>query len=652
MRPRTLSLLAIWPTLTLTKRLIESHSLNPCMPHSQIAASFFHAVLSPDNQTLSITTEFHSQIALPNTTIQFVATAYGYPVFTQTMNPCLVKGMEGACPLHAGAIPRIDMNIPVPKDGLAKVPGVVYTIPDLQASIRVWVNDTNDGRPVACVEADLSNGETVHQDGVGWVVALLVGGGFVVAAVLFERGFVLAASRTSAHVMLLLGYYQAMALVGLSAVRMPPIVQSWTQNFVWSMGIVKVGFLQALGLWYLRATGGKPSTLLSKLDHTSVRIMKRTNANAYFKSESEVVSGMKRVSFIASIEITNLFMTTYIWFVIVVMFVLGFMLLLNVTCKRLSKKRGTRPLQVCGVLWKTYLKGILFRVGLIFFVPLNTMCYWELTQRNSSAEGALAALTAVNIFGLFCYAMWRIIRISKQSAMVHGSSIVQLYGDERTLSRWGFLFAHFKATCSPFAVAILLHQLVKSMIIGLGQNSPTAQAVAFFILDLLAFVLIVLFQPYLDSGTNFFAATTSGINLVNSILLFLFSDAFTLPPIANGVSGIIFFFINLVFLAIVLFLTVYSCIVSLWKANPDVAGRKLLDDRASFIKPHTPWSHGDLSALGLTARGESQQSLHRLASLKTNSSTRMEQMSSMATLTDGTRHRPAQYAADWVPGSR
>jgi hypothetical protein len=124
----------------------------------------------------------------------------------------------------------------------------------------------------ACVEARLSNGQTVDQLGVDWTTAVIAGLALVVSAVVAGLGHSNTAAHIAAYALSLFGYFQAIAIVGLTAVTLPPIVQSWTQNFQWTMGIIKVDFMQTICTWYQKSTGGTPATILNTLTTTSVQV--------------------------------------------------------------------------------------------------------------------------------------------------------------------------------------------------------------------------------------------------------------------------------------------------------------------------------------------------------------------------------------------
>jgi hypothetical protein len=249
----------------------------------------------------------------------------------------------------------------------------IYYIPDLDGKVQVWINST-DGKPLACVEAELSNGKTVNQKGVAWTVAVIAGLGLVISAIVSGLGHSNTAAHVASNALSLFGYFQAQAFIGMTAVTTPPIVRAWTQNFQWSMGIIRVGFLQKMATWYQRATGGTPSKFLSSLATTSVQIQKRSLQQFTKRTNSQTttaenlrtvtVKGIERVGFLAKVEITNIFFTGYTFFVIFVLFVTLGVIMFKYVCEGLVKAGKMKPDKFTDFRngWRLVLKGILFRV--------------------------------------------------------------------------------------------------------------------------------------------------------------------------------------------------------------------------------------------------------------------------------------------------
>lgn len=356
------------------------------MPNSAFSATLFNVLFTPDNATLAATVNGVSEIS-GNVTIQYEVLVYGYNAIHGVINPCGSSALRGLCPMNTG-----DINIPFTnqfkQSDISKVPGIAYTIPDLDAKVQVWINSSTTNQPLACVEATITNGKTVYQPGVAWAVAVVAGLGLVISAVVSGLGHSNTAAHVAANALALFGYFQAQSMIGMTAVDMPPIVKAWTQNFAWSMGLIRVGFLQDLATWYQRSTGGTPSTYLSALSTTSVQVAKRslqgfsewvpnkrdmlsvavkrsnadtTNAETL---KTLTVRGIERVGFIAGIEITNIFLTGYIFFLIFIIFVTLGVLIFKLICEGLGKsgKMSTDKFRDFRNGWHTVLKGILYRI--------------------------------------------------------------------------------------------------------------------------------------------------------------------------------------------------------------------------------------------------------------------------------------------------
>ena len=285
--------------------------------------------------------------------------------------------------MNTGQI-NIESNLDIPKSVQANIPGITYGVPDLDCLGKVYVKDKVTGNSAACVEAELSNGKTVDQKGVGWATAVIAGLALLASAVTSGLGHSNTAAHIAANALSLFGFFQAQAIIGMIAIPLPPIVASWTQNFQWSLGIIRVGFVESICTWYQRATGGTPSTLLSTLNTESVEVQKRSldagkslmrAAHALSKRADStsatasaakvvIVSGLKRVGFRAKIESTNIFLTGLIFFMIFVFLTAICVMLFKSFCEIAVKAgwfKGDK-FEDFRTGWKVVLKGILFRL--------------------------------------------------------------------------------------------------------------------------------------------------------------------------------------------------------------------------------------------------------------------------------------------------
>ena len=548
-------LLAILPCAS-AERMLYSDSLNPCQANNNFSATQFDVVLTPSNNSLSFSVVGVSTIT-GNVTIDLVVFAYGLRVYEHNLNPC-DSDLTGLCPMNEGQINLPPSNLDIPADALAQVPGIAYTVPDLDAKVQVYFNNTDTGISAACVEAELSNGKTVDQKGVAWTVAVVSGLALVASAITSGLGHSNTAAHVAAMALSLFGYFQAQAFIGMTAVDLPPIVASWTQNFQWSMGIIQIDFIQNIATWYQRATGGTPSTLLSSLGTISVEVQKRavepmvylmdraanglqrqalqarTNAGGSSGSDTSntiTIHGIQRVGFRDGIEVTNIFLTGYIFFVVFVMFVVLGVLIFKLFCEllvKMGKMKGDK-FQDFRNGWTTVLKGILFRIVLIGFPQMVVLCFWEFTRNDSSAEMVLAVFTIFTMLAILAWASSKVIRLARRSIAMHKNPAYILYSDPVSLNKWGFLYVQFKATAYYFVVPILVYILIKGLFVALAQGNGTVQAIALVIIEACFLILVCVMRPYMDKKTNAFNISIAVINFISSIFLLVFTRIFDQP---------------------------------------------------------------------------------------------------------------------------
>ncbi|KAI9851241.1 MAG: hypothetical protein M1838_004160 [Thelocarpon superellum] len=605
-------------------RMIQSTSLNACQENNSFSASLFDVTFTPDNGTVNFNVIGVSSIA-GFITAEVEVIAYGYTAVRQTVDPCQMKAtLGGLCPMSSGQI-NIPGNAQLSASVVNRVPGIAYSVPDLDGLVRIHVNDSTTHVSLACLEAPLSNGQTVDQKGVGWSTAVIAGLGLAASAVTSGLGHSNTAAHIAANALSLFGYFQAQAMIGMCSVTLPPIVQSWTQNFDWAMGIMNVDFMQTIFTWYQMATGGTPSTVLLDLDTTSVQVEKRSESETHRLflrayetlmarsnnngvnevSETIVVRGIDRVAFRAGIESTNLFMTGLGFFIIFVVFVILGVAAFKGFCE-VAVKAGwfsSDKFQEFRNGWLVVLKGILFRLTLIGYPQLCILCLWEFTQRDSAAEVVLALFFFIAMSFSLAWASLKVIRIAKRSVAMHKNPAYILYSDPTALNKWGFLYVQFRATAYYFILPMLAYILLKAAFIAFSQGSGTVQAIALVLIEAAVLVAVSILRPWMDKKTNTFNISIAAINFVNVIFLLVFTSIFNQPGIVTGVMGVIFFVINAVFALILLILVLVSSMYAIFSKNPDNRYQPMRDDRASFIKSTTTLNN-ELDALGATARGD------------------------------------------------
>jgi hypothetical protein len=628
-------------TVAAAERALMSQSLNICQDDSMFSASLFDVKYTPgDNKAnfaLTATSSVQGKV-----TFDISITAYGYQFLKQTIDPCDIgKDLGGLCPMNTGPL-DFEHALSVPGDAASQIPGIAYTVPDIDAKVRVYINLTGQTESIACVEADFSNGKTVDLLGVKWATAIIAGLGLISSAIVSGLGHSNTASHIAANSLSLFAYFQGQAIVGLTAVPLPPIVQSWTQNFQWSMGIINVGFMQTIFTWYQRATGGDPGTLFDNLGTKSVQVEKRAlalrsigsgsesvglfnraaammprslptysslakRANIVTESGGYLVYGIQRVAYRSKIESTNLFLTGLVFFILFVVFtiliVAAFKGILELCAKR--KWISGEKFAEFRNGWLTILKGILFRATLIGFPQMCILCTWEFTQKDSPALVVLAVFFLLGMIGTLGWGSFKVISIARRSVTMHRNPAYILFSDPQALNKWGFLYIQYRASAYYFVVPTLVYTFIKALFVSLAQGSGIAQAIGFIIIEAGALIAASVLRPWMDKSTNSFNISICAVNFVNSIFLLLYTNVFGAPALVVGVVGVIFFVLNAVFALVLLLMIIISTTLVFFRKNPDARYQFMADDRASFMKSQSQLNTTtELDALAATARGD------------------------------------------------
>lgn len=275
MQPWSILLTLALATSTYAEQLIRSNALLSCMANSQFTASMFDVVYYRSNNSLSFEVSAISTLS-GNFTADVTVIAYGFKVITQSVDLCDVS--SELCPLNPG---RFDVPLSaqtISSSVVDNLPGIAFTIPDLDGVVRVYVyakDDTSHSNPVACVEATLSNGKTVSMKYVAWPIAAICFIGLLTAGILSLLGHISTSAHISSSVVSLFCYFQGVAIICMMGVKkLPPVAAAWGQNFMWTMGLVSVKFMQDIFNWYVQATGGTTTSILPNSQSMSISVQK------------------------------------------------------------------------------------------------------------------------------------------------------------------------------------------------------------------------------------------------------------------------------------------------------------------------------------------------------------------------------------------
>lgn len=573
------------------KRNLVATSLVTCMEGSQLSSNSFDVVFDPDDRSLHYTLDLTTQI--DSYILAYIDVyAYGFKIITKNFDVCS-ENWKQFCPVHPGNI-EIDSIEYISKDLADEIPGIAYNVPDIDAYAIVNVYDENATQKLACIQVFFSNGKTVSQTGVKWATAVVAGIGLLLSAILSTFGNSTAASHISANTMSLFLYFQSVAVVAMQHVhRVPPIAAAWAENLAWSMGLIRITFMQKIFRWYVQSTGGTPTlyltaTTMSVLTQRTVAwlepLRKRSENILYGNQNTLIFRGIRRLGYRMNIENTSIVCTGFTFFVLCGYVLAGFIIVCKL-CFELSVRNGwvdRNKFAEFRTSWRIILKGALLRYIYIGFTQLTILSFWEFTERDSGAVITIACLFIVLSCGLMLWALYRTHHFASISIQQYNNPAAILYGDQRILHKYGFFYTMFNATHYWWNAVLLTYIFVKSLFIGFAQASGKTQALAVFILDLFYFAAIIYYKPYLDKPTNVVNIFICTVTLVNSFLFMFFSDLFHQNYTVSAVMGWVFFIMNAAFSFLLLMMILAFTLMIVCSKNPDLRFKPANDDRTSF----------------------------------------------------------------------
>ncbi|CAN6654788.1 flavin carrier protein 1 [Trichomonascus vanleenenianus] len=604
------------------------------MDNSLFSSSQFDVVFTPANRSVSYDVSANVEIS-GYVTADIEVVAYGFTILTETIDPCKI-GLKQLCPFNPGQI-DIKSHSELSASIVDRIPGVAYTVPDLDAIVYVKVKDDN-GNMVACIQADLTNTKSVAHTAVKWVTAVISGIGLLTSAVLATYGNSYAAAHIATNALLLFGYFQATVIITMEAVeRVPPMAAAWTQNIAWSMGLIEVPFMQSIFRWYVQATGGSPTTYI-KYPTIAVLIQKRDVIASYIPprvrdfltfhgsnmysalvqrsqmiaAESSstllVLRGIKRVGFQAGIEQTAIVLTGFTFFVFIcVVMGLCYTILRGIIALLLKTKViNPERWEYYRANWRPMLKGTILRMVYIGFPQLMVLSLWEFIQRDSAAVIVLAVFFFLLPVCILGWNSFKVFMIGKRSMAQYQTPAYLLYSDSQVMNKYGFLYIQFAAQHYYFIVPGLVYIFVKACFISFAQSSGKTQGLALFIIELGYLVLVSWKRPYMDKSTNIINIVIQVILTINAFFFLFFSNLFGQPAAVASIMGVLFFIINAAFSLVLLISAIVTCVLVLVSKNPDSRYKPAKDDRASFIQEQHvhPDDAGEFTALGIAARAD------------------------------------------------
>lgn len=617
------------------ERRLYSNSLVNCMKNnSDIIPNYFNVTFDANDRTITYDVSLTAKIQGKLTAYATVY-AFGFDVIHEKIDLCSLN-LKQFCPITPTEM-EVESAETISQHYVDMIPGIAYTFPNLDAVARLIITDENS-QLLGCLQASFNNGKTVSHEGAKWATAVVAGLGLLVSAVLSLFGNSASASRMAATAISLFTYFQSVVIITMVAVNeVPPIANAWAENLTWSMGLIRITFMQKIFRWYVQATGGTPTQYLTSGIQSVLtqRSVEKVFKNPYLKSIASfflpslfshssshtspretslvardsdqdpdyfiplndvksndyllVLRGINRMGYDANIEPSSVVCTGFTFFVLCLYVLVGVFFIYRYLSSALTK--GNRNSWISRKLdhrtsWQPTFKGILARYIYIGYPQLLILALWEFYTVDSGAVVTLAVFFLILSVGTMAISCFQVLRYGKKSINEHGNPAAILYGNPEVLSRYGFLYTMLNANNYWFCAVSLAYVFVKAFFVSLAQSSGKTQAMALWIIDMFYLGLMCHFLPFMDRFTNVLYVFIQLITTINSFLFTFFSGIYNQPFKVASVMGLVFFIMNAAVSLLLLIIILVLALFSIFSKNPDARFAQTKDDRTSFQRKH------------------------------------------------------------------
>jgi hypothetical protein len=576
-----------------------------------------------------------------NVTATLTVTAYGTQVFAKTFNPCgseihvseLCPGKENLSTLY-DYMPPISLSssiqshfiqnansfssVPsghfaasgemnVPDEYASQIPSIAFSIPDLDGQAKLTL--TSNGKDVACLESQLSNGKSANVKGVAWASAGIAAGALALSGLsaLGSAGST-GAPSSSPSAGDVMGWFGSMAMNGMLSVNHPAVYKSFTKNFAWSTGLIPWSSMQNSIDAFRKATGGNTThnsyiylTGLSTasasngnssskrgLDfvyHTagllarSMEVSESSNNSSSSNSTSSSSSGLTDCGSLnfstlkcygeeVMIPSANIFMTVLLVFAIIVAVIVVGILLLKVILElwalygNFPKKLSDFRDDYWGIMARTITNMIL-----VLYSIWVLYCVYQLRNGDSWAARVLAAVTLAVFTALLAFFAWRIVYLARKYKKAEGDT-TGLYENKETWRKYSLFYDSYKKDLWWLFIPVIVYALAKGCIIAGAEGHGMVQTIGQLVIECCMLGLLLWNRPYATKSSMGINMTIQIVRVLSVACVLVFVEELGLSQTTKTVTGIVLIVVQSGLTGVLAILIAINALIICIRENP------------------------------------------------------------------------------------
>lgn len=563
-----------------------------------------------------------SSLKQQNVTAHLTVTAYGNQIYERSFNPCDQSTfIQQLCPLPVGNFAaRGTQQIP---DEFAKmVPGIAFQVPDIAASAKLELLSDDSKQNVACIQSSVTNGKTVNVPAVSYVAAGVAGAAFLVSGA-SAAGAALGGGASSAggsgtispSFTETIGWFQGMAMNGMLSVSYPPVYQSFTKNFAFSVGLVPwSGLLTSIdkfrastggnltddnveyianatagqggGLFHFKRALGDFAAIALRDIETSVNGTDDSHPSSTFEQK---VQGIEAFARKVSVPKSDIFMTALLIVAIVIAAIVLAILLLKVILEAWAIW-GTFPENLKGFrkhYWGSIARTITSLILVLYGIWV-LYCFFQFSRADSSwAAKTLAGVTLGLFTGILAFFTWKIYSTAHKLKQLDGDAKA-LYENKEIWTKYSIFYDAYSKSYWWLFVPVIVYMFAKGACIAIGDGHGMAQTIAQLVIEGLMLILLVWSRPFERRAGNILNIAIQTIRVLSIACILIFVEEFGIAQTTKTVAGLVLIIVQSVLTGLLAILIAWNAIMVCLSANPHRARRKEMEKRNRDADTLTP----------------------------------------------------------------
>ncbi|QDS78142.1 hypothetical protein FKW77_004675 [Venturia effusa] len=610
-----LLLLGALPAGVLSADVLETNGFSTCGGESDIKVNKMNIQYNRATQKVIFDvggTSTKSQKVMAS----LVVSAYGKQVYQKSFDPCADgTKVEQLCPVPQGTF-QASGTQDVPTTYADQIPGIAFSVPDLDGTAKLQLTNKDSGSEVACIQSVVGNGKTMSTTAVPIVAAGIAGAALLVSGLgsLASAGSGAAGnaapSPTFTEVM---GWFQSMAMNGMLSVQYPAVYRSFTKNFGFSGGLIawdgletsidnfrkltggnltenSVKALRNTTLVYTDDTASGNSTLSKReldiwthyirrqisatANGTAVAGSGATNTTTEDSKLMKTVHGIQGYVEQLTIPQTNTFMTVLLIFAIVLASIIVGILLCKVILETWALF-GSFPKRLTSFrkrYWWIMAKTITNLILVLYGVWV-LYCVYQFTRGDSWAAKALAGGTLLIFTFVLLFFAWRIFTLAREYKKLDGDTSA-LYENKETWIKYSIFYDSFKKGYWWMFVPAIVYMFAKGCVIAGGDGHAMVQTVGQLVIEAIMLILLLWSRPYTLKSGNWINITIQIVRVLSVLCILVFVEQLGISQTPKTITGVVLIVMQSVLTAVLAILIAVNALRACFMMNPHRRARK------------------------------------------------------------------------------